>query len=248
MAPDDLIFKTFSIDGIPVISGRKNNFAAGPLMIFLHAFRDTKEFFIADMKFFSQHGFFTISLDNRNHGERNEVPFDVFCKEDGRFNIVKVRSIVNTTSYDVPLIISHLARDFTFTKICLYGVSLGGFIAFKALTLDDRIDYAALFLSSPYWDDIPSSRFFLNNEAVNKELKSFAEQNSPVQRKEILLKKKILLQIGTEDQHFNIEKLKEFVSYMKASNSFDYFEYPVRHEVTDEMKTRANAWILEKLS
>lgn len=252
MDDNGFIIKDFFVDDVPVITCVKTGVQQKPLLIFSHEFRSKKEFFLEEMKFFAGHDFFTIAVDNKHHGMRKEPPFAAMCMEDGKFNVLKIRKIINDSAYDIPKIIDYLinTENLDITRIGLYGISMGGYIAFKVLTMDDRVSFAALFISSPYWNDIPPSDFFLNNETIRKDLEEYAATESPASAVEKIKTCKILLQNGAADTHFNINKVKNFVALLQngKNTNLDFFEYAgVKHEVTEEMKLKARSWIFRTI-
>lgn len=250
MSTNDLVIKNFFIGDIPVLTCSKIKAQKHPLLIFSHEFRSNKEFFIDEMKFFASHGFLTIAMDNRHHGERKEPAFAEACMENGKFNVLKVRKIINDSAHDVPKIIDYFSGRENFERIGLYGISMGGYAALKVLTLDDRIDFAALFISSPYWNDIPPSKLFLDTENLRKELEEYSAAHSPISAVEKIKTRKILLQNGAADTHFDTAKVKKFVAGLQKENNslLEFFEYGgVKHEFTEEMKLKARKWIFQTI-
>lgn len=254
MNENEIIINKLNINDIPVIVCYKKDSENLPVIIFSHGFRGSKEDFLDDMNIYAKNNLFTISIDNRGHGERKEKHFSEYAFKNAKLNILKVRKLINETAKDIPEVINYLEKNHHVDagRIGMSGISMGGFTTFRALTLETRIKIASLFISSPIWDELPKTnkKPLIDTIELRKKLKEYSKENAPVNFIEKFYDKKILLQLGKDDKHIDIEKVRRFVNKVNKHNSdiITIIEYEnVAHEVTAEMKRKALDWIKKVL-
>ena len=150
MINNEIVNKKLRINDIPAIISYKKNIKHAPMIIFSHGFRGNKEDFPEEMKLYTMNNFFTISIDNKGHGDRNDIQFFKYAMENEKLNILKVRELINETAKDIHKVITFLENNdhIDTSRIGMSGISMGGFITFRALTLEKRIRVAAPFIVS----------------------------------------------------------------------------------------------------
>jgi esterase/lipase len=222
-----------TIDTIPALVCHKKEIKNSPLIIFSHGFTGTKEDFLEEMKLYAEHNFFTVSIDNKGHGERNDMRFFEYAMEK------EIHQVIDFFENNDRIDIGHTV---------MIGVSMGGFITFRALTLEKRISAAALFISSPVWDELPKNVPLIDNPESRAQLKRYSKENSPLNFMEKFYNRNMLIQIGKADNHFDTEKVRLFVDKVNqhSVDKIQLIEYEkVAHEVTPDMKRKALDWIIK---
>jgi dienelactone hydrolase len=130
----------------------------------------------------------------------------------------------------------------------------GGFTTFRALVIEKRIKAAAAIISSPYWDDMPQGVAIADDPESRQALEEIARGCSPSLFPERFPPRPLLIQIGRQDQHYNVDRVIEFAEQLR--NDF-YQEEPEKvklivhegtgHEFTPEMWDNALAWFKKYL-
>jgi uncharacterized protein len=127
-------------------------------VVVYHALGKDKDVHAGDLERLASSGFLAIGVDAIAHGERR-VPHGV-----ARFladPLGALREVVTSTAAEVPGLLDLLhARAWAHPgRVGIAGVSLGGFVAYRAAVADRRIAAAACLLASPDWGDDPASPF-----------------------------------------------------------------------------------------
>ena len=252
MSYDEIVFKNLDFDNMPAIVCFKNNIKHAPLIVFSHGFKGNKECFREEMVKYARNDFFTVSIDNKGHGDRNDTPFFEYAMKDKKLNILKVRELINETAKEIPGLIDLLENDgrVDCRRTGMAGYSMGGFITYRAMMLENRIKAAAPFISSPAWNEFPRNVPVVDDIELRRQLKEYSEKNSPVNFPEKFYDRNILIQIGKNDNHFNIENVRLFVDKVNehSADKIRLIEYDnVAHDVTIEMKETAFDWLKKVL-
>ncbi len=239
---------------IPIIVCRRDDGCKKPLVIISHGFTGSKE----DIKKkgyleeLAESGYFAVAIDNRLHGDRPEPNFRTAVIDSfGKVNLLVLREAIKKTADDVKLLIDELSviEDVEEDKIAVIGVSMGGFVTFRAIVIDDRIKVGIPIISSPYWDDIPGDIPIVNNEITEIELNSLSVKYQPSQHLDKFYPTALLLQIGDKDMHYDINKVKNFYNELKnfycdSPEKLRLIIYPnTKHELKQEMWEQALKWL-----
>lgn len=139
------------VDGIPVLKCFQKQVRRKPLIILLHGFRENKQSWISHLQNLAEHSYNTVALDNKNHGERREPDFITQVYREGNLKAHEVRRSIKETAEDVSRLIDYSVAATTVdqNRIGMAGVSMGGFVTFRALVIEKRIKVAAPIISSP---------------------------------------------------------------------------------------------------
>ncbi|MGD8399901.1 MAG: hypothetical protein PVH64_03040 [Bacillota bacterium] len=71
-------------------------------------------------------------------------------------------------------------------------------------------------ISSPYWDDIPAGeQFAIEDTQMEKEFKVYSEMHQPARDINNFFPRAILMQIGNDDKHFDVNKVNNFYQRLK---------------------------------
>ncbi len=248
-----IIKEVLWIHDIPLLQFYKEEISNAPIIIFSHGFTNSKEYFKDEMEIYANLGFFVISIDNRGHGERKDIKFNEYVWDNGKLNILKIRQLINNTAFDIQKVINYYKRDprINLERIAMIGVSMGGFITYRTVTIDDRINPAICLISSPEYYDFPKDAPLIDDLKSKKALYEFSQKNSPINFMEKYYNKNILIQIGENDTHLEKKKVYQFVEEIENKNQngkIELIEYKnLSHEVTDEMYKKTREWINQYL-
>lgn len=245
-------FSNEVIEGIPVLvcSDESNN--PKPLIIFSHGFLCKKEDWKEYMKEAAEMGYYSVALDNRLHGERKG--FDSVTSEEG-IDFYEICRTIKDNADDITVLIDYFYTKTEIDKdrIGMVGVSMGGFTTYRAVVIDKRIKVAIPIISSPVWEDIPGDYYADNNPEIYNKLFSFGKQYAPSSFVGKFHPTALLMQVGSEDKHFNVEKLKLFEQNVKGYYKDDLSKFElivfdgIGHEFTEEMWNNAKAWLSKYL-
>ena len=216
---NNLVIEDYHISQIPVlVCFSQDGVTPKPLVLLSHSFGSAKENLKDRSKILAEMGYYAVSIDNRGHGKREEPAFSVQVFKNKLLDVYQVRRLIKETADDIPSIIDHLeANDMVDTKrIGMLGVSMGGFVALRALVIEDRIKVATPVIASPYWDDIPKDVNVLATSEANQRLSAYSREFSPANHIHKFFPRPILIQIGGKDNHYNVEKVKQFYQTIKS--------------------------------
>ena len=249
--PDDIQIIKENVAGIPCLTCRAGGEQLRPLVVFCHGFTQRKEDASAQLRQLSACGYLAVALDNRLHGERPGPKFADIAIRDGKLDIYQIRKAIKETADDIVVIIDRLLNDgrADLQRIAVTGVSMGGFITFRALVIDSRIKVAAPMVGSPYWEDIPGDGPVMTGEEDLARLKEFGEEFNPARYPQRFFPRALLIQIAENDRHVNGDNVKEFHSVLKhfyapAPDLLKLIVHPqVGHEGAPEMWENAIRWM-----
>jgi dienelactone hydrolase len=239
------------IQHIPVLTYTDDDSSPKPLVIMSHGFTNKKEDLIPYLEELAKLGYYTVGIDNRLHGERNDGGFGMVLSEGGRLNCFKLFNAIKENAEDIRILIDYFTGDsqIDINRIGMLGISMGGFTTFKALTIDKRIKVAAPFISSPIWGDVPEGAKIDDSPEVSKAFEELSMKYSPSNTPDNFFPTAILMQAGGIDVHFNLEKLKKYYTvlkehYQNASDRINFLVHEgVAHNVTPDMWNNAVLWL-----
>jgi Prolyl oligopeptidase family. len=201
----------------------------------------------------ANNGYCVAAIDNRYHGERNGPDYkQELLTEAGHFNLLKLRKAIKESADDINMVINKLIemKSIDEQRIAVIGVSMGGFITYRALISNTKIKVGIPIIASPYWDDIPGELAEqINKDLQMDELSSYSNSFQPAEKMDCFYPRALLLQIGEDDRHYNVSKVKEFYHSLKEY----YMEQPERlklityektgHEFTTQMWQTSVEWL-----
>jgi len=223
-----------------------------PLLLLSHGFTGDKDRIAESYNApaLARRGWAVVCIDNRLHGERPGPRFDVAVIHEGKeIDLLTLRSAIKETADDIPALLDELLRDprIDASRIAMSGMSMGGFVTFRAMSLDPRIGVAAPLIASPHWDDVPQGMDvrFLNTE----ESFAYAAEHQPASHPEKFAPCPLLVQIGAADPHYDAAKVRAFCealapAYREHPGRIAFRAFPgVAHDVTPEMRAAAIEWL-----
>lgn len=243
-----------TIKGVPIITCRRADNSKKPLVIISHGFTGNKNDIKKKgyLKELAELGYYAVAIDNRLHGNRPGPNFrTTVIKSFGKVDLFALRKAIKETADDVRLLIDELSilEEVEKDKIAMIGVSMGGFITYRAIAIDDRIKVGIPIISSPFWDDIPGDIPILKDDKMQCELKLLSEKYQPSEYLERYYPTALLMQAGDIDKHYDINKIKSFYDDLKKyyCNSPDKLNLIIysdtKHEFKAEMWEHALRWL-----
>ena len=246
-----------AVEGIPILScySSDEGIESRPLVILSHAFQSSKEFWQDKMLSLAKAGYYAVALDNRGHGERKGPDFKAQVFEKDGFNLYEVRRLIKETADDIPILIDHFSthENVDAERIGMIGVSMGGFITFRALVIDDRIRVAAPVIASPYFDEKPRDVPLVNRPEINRALDDYSQKFSPAYYPDQFYPLAILIQVGGQDKHLAADRVRQF--YESLISRYDQRPAKLKfiqedstgHEFTAPMWHNATKWFNKHL-
>lgn len=126
-----------------------------PTVLYYHGFTGGKEDGAAVLSALAGAGFLAVGIDNVGHGERRLPNFEQQFSGLGPGAELEARflTLVRATALEVPSVLDALiASGMADTeRIGVAGWSMGGFIAYAAITVDRRVRAATPILGAPEW-------------------------------------------------------------------------------------------------
>lgn len=240
------------IRDIPAIISRRNDNSKKPLVILSHGFTQSKYTYSTNgyLKELAELGYYAVAIDNRLHGDRPGPDFhEAVLNSSGEIDLLALRIAMKETADDVKMLIDDLSilEEVDEERIAMIGVSMGGFITYRAIVTDDRIKVGIPIISSPFWDDIPGDVIVRANSEA--ELSALYEEYQPSKYMNLFYPTALLIQVGEMDQHYNLSKVKKFYEdlasyYLDAPDMIKLIVYPdTKHEFKHAMWEQALQWL-----
>lgn len=243
---------------IPIIVCKNEDKIKKPLVIMSHGFTGSKNDFErnGNLKHLAELGYYAVALDNRLHGDRPGPDFrSAILKSDGKIDLFLLRKAMKETADDVKLLIDELTllEEVDETRIAIIGVSMGGFVTYRTIVIDDRIMVGIPLISSPYWDDIPGDVPILLEEEGKTELRSLSEYYQPSNHMDKYHPTALLMQVGDIDKHYDMNRINVFHHelnkyYIDSPGKLKLIIHPnTEHEFTHDMWQESLQWLKEHL-
>ncbi len=247
----DLTFRSESVQGIPILICSNQSGEAKPLVICSHGLTSSKEFWKEYLRELAQLGYYAVAVDNRLHGQREGSDYNTLFSDEGRLDFNSVFKAVKETADDIVKVIDYFSAksEIENTRIAMMGVSMGGFTTYRATVLDKRIKVAIPIISSPVWGDLPENYPANEEPHIIASLKHLSKQYAPSNFIDKFYPTALLMQVGGDDKHFDLNKLKQFYQdikqeYENALHKVDLIVYDgIEHEFVKAMWDNAKSWL-----
>ncbi len=222
---ENILINSFDNTPISIRISYSQNQPAKAFIILLHGIRSDKEMLIPQEKFFTKHGFNTLSIDLRGHGQSGGEYCTYGFKE----------------KRDVSAIIDFLKKKKKWKKkIGIFGHSLGGAIAIQALANDKRIDFGIIESSYSDFKKITSdyseyyigfSSELLQDDIVDRGAEIAGFEPANVNPKEYCKKiqQAVLIVHGTKDPKVKPQYAKENFRNLLSSKKELYLVNQAQH-------------------
>lgn len=192
-------------------------------ILFFHGLGASKDVQMHDLKNLAKSGFLVVGIDNVGHGERRSPDFEQkFSAQNSSFE-ENFQQAVLETAQEVPMIICELEkRQLIYNNnIGITGISMGGFITYRAVVEYAHFKAAVSILGSPKWknNDSHSPHLYMAKFAPTALMSLNAGKDSSVPA------------FQAKDFHDELPK------YYAERSKLEYIEYP-----DSEHFMRENDW------
>ena len=122
-------------------------------ILFYHGLAANKETGVKELNSLAEAGYLAVAVDNVGHGERRYEDFDHrFSGANPNLESDFTQAVAETAE-EVPKLIDALCSRYGANegKFAVAGISMGGFIAYRAIHVDKRLKVATPILGSPKW-------------------------------------------------------------------------------------------------
>jgi pimeloyl-ACP methyl ester carboxylesterase len=125
-----------------------------------HGLNLAKNEWLHDLEILAQDGFLLVAIDNVGHGDRRYADFEERLGKSAVKKDSELIGVIKETAAEVPGLVAELLEKKLALpgKTGMFGVSLGGFITYAAISEGSRIDVAASLVGSPEWWMQPSEK------------------------------------------------------------------------------------------
>jgi len=114
--------------------------------------------------------------------------------------------------------------------------------------------FVPVLILAAYWDDIPQGVLIEEDAASQQALDSIAQDSSPALFPERFPPRPLLIQIGSLDSHYAVDRVKEFVEQLR-DNHYEadacrlklIVHEGIGHEFTSDMWANVMAWFNQYL-
>lgn len=189
-------------------------------VIILHGLSVSKEVQMPELERLRAAGFFAIAADAPHHGSRHDGLLDLSNQMNAHSRHHIFLSTVLQHASEISRLVAQL-RD-SGKKVCVSGISMGGFVAFATLRTENRPDLIAPFIASPD---------FRSREPADRLPASPAETSGPADFIEQVYPAGLFMVTAGLDTSVSpvharrfAEKLKPI--YQRCPEKLEYYEYP----------------------
>lgn len=142
--------------GVPLLLAREEG-ARGPLplVLWFHGFTVDKEVNRAELERLAAAGFLAAGVDAAGHGERRLPDFEARLDEPPDRVFRTMLELAARTADEVPSVVRALAEEGAADpeRVAVVGVSMGGYVVYRAVGVDPTIRAAVAILGSPEWPE-----------------------------------------------------------------------------------------------
>jgi pimeloyl-ACP methyl ester carboxylesterase len=144
-------FTTTFIGSTPVLLARRaGTLAALPPVFWFHGFGVEKETHRKELAQLAEAGFLAVGVDAAGHGERRLADLDERIAAPREEAKQTMRELALQTAAELPMLIDELiARGLATDRVAVAGVSMGGYVTYKAAVADPRVRAAVSILGAP---------------------------------------------------------------------------------------------------
>jgi uncharacterized protein len=124
-----------------------------PTVLWFHGLSVAKETHRAELERIARAGFLAVGVDAAGHGERRLPDLDQRIAGTQAEALMAMLPLVERTAEEVPGIVRALAAEglADADRVALAGISMGGYVVYRALLTDVPLRAAVALLGSPEW-------------------------------------------------------------------------------------------------
>jgi len=148
----DVVLEAVNIAGVPVLLGRPTNDGGPwPTVLWYHGFRADALAHAGDLERLASAGFLAVGIDAVGHGARldHTISDRISTTEGGAMSVML--PLVDQSIDEIPALISALvaSQDADPSSVSLVGISMGAFLAYRAIAQGLRFRTVVALLGSP---------------------------------------------------------------------------------------------------
>lgn len=236
------------IHGVPLIECFSDGYEDKKLIFYCHGYTCKKEDTYESIIELAKLGFFVVSIDAVNHGERIEEHYMEMSQEE---RDLKFFEIIQRTANDIKSLYEHHYKT-QYAELVIMGVSMGGMISYLGATIIDGVKAIVPIIGTPSF--VAFAKHSMAEAGVDLATQDEAIQElTPIDPMNHLKKfenMKILMIGGTQDEVVPCKWNKELYQLLvehKITKEALCYEYDAGHDVTLKMKKDIYAWCVENL-
>jgi len=149
-----ITFETRTIAGVPLLLASAENAAAPlPLVLWFHGFGVDKETHRKELRQLGDAGFLAVGVDAAGHGDRRLPDLAVRQAAPREQALRTMIELAERTADEVPAVVRALVREGLADggRVGVAGVSMGGYVVYRAVLAEPAIRAAVSILGSPDW-------------------------------------------------------------------------------------------------
>jgi dienelactone hydrolase len=214
----------------PAAAGRRG------ALLFLHGFGVDIGIQTTELHTLAAAGYLAVGLDAVGHGARRWLDWDERFTDAPLPRRQTMFAVIRDTADEVPAVLDHLLHDglATVDRVGIGGISMGGYVAYRARVVDDRLSLVLPILASPTWDAL---------EALSPD--RFADRFYPAT---------LLSQTAADDEAVDAGQAARFAErlrplYAASPASLAHIEHPgERHHMSEAGWQRVWGNVLSRLA
>ena len=189
------------------------------VIIILHGLECSKEVQIPEITRLCDEGFFALTIDAPHHGSRYDGLIDLMQGKPRREGYQLMLSTIFQEAQEVSMLVKHFKE--AGKKVCVGGISMGGYATYALMRMPDKPDLFAPFLANPdfragKYSDFPPS---------------LAELSGPADFIENIYPASIFMFNGGSDKVVDPAGARDFYKklipfYKNCPEKLEYYEYP----------------------
>jgi dienelactone hydrolase len=151
-----VVFTPRSVAGAPLLLARRDDVDGPlPLVLWFHGFGVDKETHRKELAQLAEAGFLAVGMDAAGHGERRLPDLAERQAAPREQALRTMADLVARTADEVPGVIRALVAEGVADadRVGVAGVSMGGYVVYRAAVVEPSIRAAVSLLGSPEWPD-----------------------------------------------------------------------------------------------
>lgn len=236
------------INGVPCLRFKPKGYKGLlPTVINYHGWHSSKDFKRFEALTIASHGYQVIVPDALHHGERNPIDHDNLENLEIYLWKIILQSVKESKEL-INQIIQHYEADPE--RIGIIGDSMGAITAGGVFAENPNLRCLVGFIGTFAWQDAIKRNHL---PSINKNNKELIENYDPMNNKDKVRERPILMLNGTNDTSLPSETQRIFYNkmlplYSKEKDSIEYIEVDkVDHHITTGMLEKAVMWFKEYL-
>lgn len=147
---DHVKFTTTRVGATPLLLARHDDAGPLPPVFWFHGFGVDKETHRKELEQLAEAGFLAVGVDAAGHGERRLPDLDARIAAPREAAKQTMRELALQTAAELPSLIEALIeRGLATERVAVAGVSMGGYLTYKAAVSDSRVRAAVSILGAP---------------------------------------------------------------------------------------------------